>query len=247
MNKANTIFIDIGNSLLKAKIENKYYSCYHHEFIDLFEQISSEYKMKNAVISSVNEPVYEKVIEQLNIKNITHYNAKKLFEQQTLIDFSKSEGVGNDRKLGLLGALQILTPPIITIDCGTATTFNVLNNKNMYCGGAIFPGIITQAKALNEYTDRLPFVQPQITQTWLGMDTTAAINSGIMATTIGGILMLLNETKNAIDFSDGTIIVTGGHSEMVYDTLKHYVTEHIYYKKYLVINGLEYLFNSTHK
>ena len=48
----------------------------------------------------------------------------------------------------------------MVIDAGTCITYDFINNKNQYLGGAISPGVNMRFKSLNEYTSKLPLVTP---------------------------------------------------------------------------------------
>ena len=56
--------------------------------------------------------------------------------------------VGIDRLVNAVSAIQKYGAPLIIIDIGTATTFDVIDETGAYCGGAIFPGIKVAMEAL---------------------------------------------------------------------------------------------------
>ena len=49
-----------------------------------------------------------------------------------------------------------IQPPLIVVDFGTATTFDVVNDEGSYCGGAIAPGINLSLEALHQAAAKLP-------------------------------------------------------------------------------------------
>ena len=66
--------------------------------------------------------------------------------------------VGIDRLVNAVSAIQKYGAPLIIIDIGTATTFDVIDETGAYCGGAIFPGIKVAMEALFQKASKLPRV-----------------------------------------------------------------------------------------
>src|SRR3546814_9380559 len=62
---------------------------------------------------------------------------------EVLID--NPEEVGADRLVNAIAARQRYPVPLIIVDFGTATTFDVVDGDGNYCGGAIAPGQIGRA------------------------------------------------------------------------------------------------------
>ena len=67
--------------------------------------------------------------------------------------------VGADRIVNAVAVLARYELPAIIVDFGTATTFDVLDAKGNYLGGAIAPGLAISAEALFEKTAKLPKVE----------------------------------------------------------------------------------------
>ncbi len=73
-----------------------------------------------------------------------------------LID--RPEEVGADRLVNAVSAHRAYDGPLIVIDFGTATTFDVVDRDGNYCGGAIAPGINLSLEALHMAAAKLPRV-----------------------------------------------------------------------------------------
>ena len=52
---------------------------------------------------------------------------------------------------------------MLIIDAGSCITYDFINDKNQYLGGAISPGINMRFKSLNNYTSKLPLISPAFT------------------------------------------------------------------------------------
>jgi type III pantothenate kinase len=87
--------------------------------------------------------------------------------------------VGADRLLNTLAAHQIHGGPLIVIDFGTATTFDVVGADGAYQGGAIAPGVNLSIEALTQAAARLPRIGIGRPQSVIGRSTVPAMQSGL--------------------------------------------------------------------
>ena len=87
--------------------------------------------------------------------------------------------VGADRLLNGLAAHQKFGGPLVVVDFGTATTFDVVDRDGAYLGGVIAPGINLSLEALHQAAARLPRIGIGRPQAMIGRNTVAAMQSGI--------------------------------------------------------------------
>jgi len=87
--------------------------------------------------------------------------------------------VGADRLLNAMAAHQSYGGPLIVVDFGTATTFDVVDQDGAYVGGAIAPGINLSVEALHQAAARLPRIGIGRPQSVIGRSTIPAMRSGI--------------------------------------------------------------------
>ena len=87
--------------------------------------------------------------------------------------------VGADRLLNSLAAHREFGGPLIVIDFGTATTFDIVGADGAYLGGVISPGINLSLEALQKATARLPRIGIGRPQSVIGTSTVPAMQSGI--------------------------------------------------------------------
>jgi len=131
--------------------------------------------------------------------------------------------VGMDRLVGAVAANRIrpVNRPAIVIDLGSAITVDVISASGSFRGGAILPGIQMSARALHEFTDRLPEVTvgQQPPQSALGQSTAKAISSGIYWGVVGAIRALLGELRAELA-DEPMVLVTGGNAALVVETLE---------------------------
>lgn len=95
------------------------------------------------------------------------------------IRVDQPEEVGADRLLNTLAAHRHYGGPLIVIDFGTATTFDVVDADGGYRGGVIAPGINLSIEALHRAAARLPRIGIGRPQCVIGRSTVPAMQSGI--------------------------------------------------------------------
>lgn len=104
---------------------------------------------------------------------------------------------------------------LIVVDCGTATTFNVVTAAGEYLGGAILPGVGVSAESLASRTARLPSVEIARPEAALGRTTSESILAGLYHGHIGAIRHLTAElTREAFAGDRPHIIGTGGFARL---------------------------------
>src|SRR6202042_1023625 len=87
--------------------------------------------------------------------------------------------VGADRLLNTLAAHRRFGGPLIIVDFGTATTFDVVDKDGAYLGGVICPGINLSLEALHQAAAQLPRIGIARPQAVIGRQTVPAMQSGI--------------------------------------------------------------------
>lgn len=87
--------------------------------------------------------------------------------------------VGADRILNGVAAFEAYGGPVVVVDFGTATTFDVITRQGEYSGGVICPGIGISAEALFQRAARLPRVDVRHPEQVIGRSTVASIQSGL--------------------------------------------------------------------
>jgi type III pantothenate kinase len=87
--------------------------------------------------------------------------------------------VGADRIVNGVAAFAAYGGPVIVVDFGTATTFDVVTRKGEYAGGVICPGIGISADALFQRAARLPRVDVRNPGRVIGRSTVASMQAGL--------------------------------------------------------------------
>jgi type III pantothenate kinase len=141
--------------------------------------------------------------------------------------------VGADRIVNSVAAFEKYGGPCITVDFGTATTFDCVTRKGEYLGGVICPGIGISADALFTHTARLPRVDIRKPARIIGTNTVASLQSGLYYGYLGlvdGILNLLIKELGA----ETKVLATGGLAPLI-GTASKYI-KHV--EDFLTLEGL---------
>lgn len=125
---------------------------------------------------------------------------------KVLID--EPEELGADRLMSAYGAWLRHKEPLVIVDFGTATTFDVINAQGEYCGGVIAPGINLSLDALQAAAAKLPSVSIKAPEKVIGKTTKQAMQSGIVYGYVGLVEGILERIQN--ESGNAKVIATGG-------------------------------------
>ncbi|MBE0643160.1 MAG: type III pantothenate kinase [Bacteroidetes bacterium] len=130
-------------------------------------------------------------------------------------EYRSMDTLGADRYCGVLAARERYGAPVIVVDCGTATTINVVDARGVFLGGAIAPGVETALRALHERTAQLPFAEISKKDVPLiGGDTGESLRSGALHFNRYALEGMVAEMKKHI--GDKTpLILTGGNAPVL--------------------------------
>src|SRR5215207_10070337 len=132
------------------------------------------------------------------------------------VKYRNPHEVGADRIAGAIGAtLRRPGANIIVVDCGTATTLDVVTANGDYLGGAILPGVGISVEALAGRTAKLPTVEIARPVSPLGRSTIESIQAGVYHGHVGAIRRLIDEiSTESFGPAPCTVIGTGGFARL---------------------------------
>ena len=117
--------------------------------------------------------------------------------------------VGADRVCNIVAGVEIYGGPLIVVDFGTATNFDVLNARGEFVGGAIAPGLMVAAEALIARAARLSRVELVRPKDAIGRNTATNIQSGVVYGYAGLVDGLVERMRRELD-GDVRVVATGG-------------------------------------
>ena len=149
--------------------------------------------------------------------------------------------VGADRIVNNVSALKKYGcgKPMIVIDFGTATTFNILGADGEFIGGVIAPGIKGALDSLVSGTAKLPRVEIEAPKSVIATNTVTNMQAGIVGGFAGLVQYIVKKIKKELKTSDVLTVATGGFSETIAKE-----TDCIdVIDRMLTLDGLKYLYD----
>ncbi|MEO8715973.1 MAG: type III pantothenate kinase, partial [Acetobacteraceae bacterium] len=125
------------------------------------------------------------------------------------IKIDNPDEVGADRLLNALAGFHRFSGPLIIVDFGTATTFDVVDADGAYVGGVICPGVNLSLEALHHAAARLPRIGIGRPQAVIGRSTVPAMQSGVYWGYVGLIEGIVARIKGEFG-APMKVIATGG-------------------------------------
>ncbi len=223
MNKKN-IYADLGNTRAKFLKDGEIISIYNSDFeVEGFRKLLGD---SDLIYSSVNAQTEQRILEAIKDLANKAVNVKEYIAREEIVKFKHIDGIGTDRILSLLGASLFKKPPIITVECGTCNSINLLLEDSIIAGGSIFPGMLTMFDSLKEISPVLSAAIPDDLhlKNWrvtTGKNTTQALTSGVLTAMAGGIAYYIQRIcdENKLELSEIPIFITGGAGEYVINEL----------------------------
>jgi type III pantothenate kinase len=211
------------------------------EYVVWLSQLLS---MQGLGFRAIDAVIISSVVPQsiFNLRNLSrrYFNVEPIVigENAKLgidVRIEKPSEAGADRLVNAIGAGMVYKGPLIVIDSGTATTFDIVGNDGAFEGGIIAPGINLSMQALHEAAAKLPriAIQRPAGNRIVGTDTVSAMQSGVF----WGYISLIEGLVSRIKAERGepmTVIATGGVASLfegATDSIDHFDSD-------LTIRGL---------
>lgn len=234
------LLLDLGNSRLKwATSEKQGQTLAHSEItIEMLHTLWRDLRPEKIGISSVGKVellnLITKVARELWRDIPIHFATSEAEAFGVKNGYFQPEKLGVDRWLALIAARQKTDSAVCVVDCGTAITVDVLNEKGEHQGGLICAGLTLMKNALASNTADLPFAN-STQKMGLASETEAAIFNGTLFSACGLIEKVMQQQ------SENTVLfLTGGDAEMLASQLNVAFT----IEKNLVLEGLNRVLNS---
>ena len=221
------LIVDIGNTNITLGVfeDDKYINeirlatdkdLTSYEYDTLLRSLLKDYKIEGCVIGSV--------VEELNVKfkravdnalNLNSIFVTSDINMNIKLKTDKPKEVGADRIANAVAVAEKYdSKNVIVIDFGTATTFDIINNKKEFIGGVIAPGINTQVKCLKNATSKLPKIDVSLSPNAIGHNTTEAILSGVIRGSACMVDGLVAQCEKELG-GKAVIIATGGYCGLI--------------------------------
>lgn len=154
------------------------------------------------------------------------------------IETANPKEIGPDRIVDAVSAYEQYGGPIIVVDYGTATTYDLVTAEGVFQGGVISPGIRISANALWNNTANLPEIEIKRPDVVIAKDTITSMQAGLFYGTVGQSEYIIRRIKEESGLVDAKVVATGGLGKIIADN-----TDEIQvYDADLTLRGLQIIY-----
>ena len=201
-------------------------------------------KIEGAIISSV----VPKVMESLHNAIVKYFGIKPIIVGPGIktgikLTSSNPKEVGADRLVDVVSGYEKYGGPLLVIDFGTATTYNLVTADGSFSVGITAPGVKISAKALWEDAAKLPEIEIKKPSSILATETVTSMQAGLIYGQIGATKYIIEQVKKEMGYDNLKVVATGGMGSIISPE----VEEIDYYDINLTIDGLTILYEKNTK
>jgi type III pantothenate kinase len=206
---------------------------------DLFRLAGISFESVNGIIISSVVPALTGVLENLSLQyfGFKPYVVGPGIKTGMPILYDNPGEVGADRIVNAVAGFEKYRCALVIVDFGTATTFDYVNKKGEYCGGAIAPGLMISMEALFQKASKLPRVEIARPPHLIAKNTVNSMQAGIYYGYIGLVDEIVTRMK-AESLEKPRVIATGGLAGLIAPESR--TIEKI--EEYLTLDGLRILY-----
>ncbi|HSA07136.1 MAG TPA: type III pantothenate kinase [Candidatus Gastranaerophilales bacterium] len=238
-----TLGIYQGSTLIEtwnlASDKNKTEDEYGLNLLNLINHKIKGASIDSAVISSVVPSLTEKfrtAVEKYLDSSVLVITSKT--KTGIILDVENPKEVGCDRIANACAAYNLYKAPVVVVDFGTATNFDIVTFEGKFIGGIIAPGLKISAESFSSFTNLLPKLKLEEINSVIGKNTIKNMLSGVVvghAAMIDGLIRRIEEEMQ----TSVTTIATGGFSSIV---TKHMERPFDHFNKNLTLEGLRLIY-----
>ena len=201
-------------------------------------------QIEGAIISSV----VPKVMESLHNAIVKYFGIKPIIVGPGIktgikLTSSNPKEVGADRLVDVVSGYEKYGGPLLVIDFGTATTYNLVTADGSFSVGITAPVVKISAKALWEDAAKLPEIEIKKPSSILATETVTSMQAGLIYGQIGATKYIIEQVKKEMGYDNLKVVATGGMGSIISPE----VEEIDYYDINLTIDGLRILYEKNTK
>lgn len=151
--------------------------------------------------------------------------------------------IGPDRIVDAVAAYELYGGPVLVMDFGTATTYDLVTEDGCFGVGITAPGIRISAKALWEDTAKLPEIEIKKPKSILARETISSMQAGLVYGQIGQTEYIVNQVKKETGYDNLKVVATGGLGRIIADETNTIQV----YNRDLTLEGLRIIYEKNTK
>jgi type III pantothenate kinase len=216
------LVIDIGNTNGKVAvfendtlIEKNIFK--KKDLFKVLKEIKKKFQIRNTILSTVVK-FTEKEVEEikklflfLELSSTTKVPFKNLYKTPNTLGLDRIALISNAVK-------QYPNKNVLVIDAGSCITYDFVNDKLEYLGGSISPGITMRFKAMHHFTSKLPLLEKNNIDNFLGKSTQESMQTGVVYGVLNEIEGFINTYQKKYEHL--TVVLTGGDTKFLSKQLK---------------------------
>ena len=183
---------------------------------NLFQLTGLSFKeVEDIIISTVVPPI----IPILETMSQRYFHTKPILVGPGIktgikLKYENPREIGADRIVNVVGAYEQYGGPLIVIDIGTATTFDVVDTNGDFLGGVISPGLGTAAEGLFQRAAKLPRIELVTPKNIICRNTINGMQAGLIFGFAGHIDAIVHRIKKEYG-REMEVVATGGFAKMI--------------------------------
>ena len=146
--------------------------------------------------------------------------------------------IGADRIVDAAAAYELYGGPVLVLDFGTATTYDLVDKNGAFVSGVTAPGIRISAKALWEDAAKLPEIEIKKPSTILARETISSMQAGLIFGQIGQTEYIVKNMIKESGLKDVKVVATGGLGKIIANETKYIQ----YYNPTLTLEGMRLIY-----
>lgn len=190
---------------------------YGQQLLNLLEQNSIKRStIVDAIIASVVPNVMHSlegaVVKYLGIKPIIVEPGTKTGIR---VVTENPRQIGADRIVDAAAAYELYGGPVLVLDFGTATTYDLIDKDGAFLSGVTAPGIRISAKALWEDAAKLPEIEIRKPESILAKETITSMQAGLVYGQIGQTEYIVRHMIEEANLGEVKVVATGGLGRII--------------------------------
>ena len=151
--------------------------------------------------------------------------------------------IGADRIVDAVAAYEKYGGPVLVLDFGTATTYDLITEKGEFAAGITAPGIRISSEALWKQTAKLPNIEIRKPKSILAQETITSMQAGLVYGQIGQTEYIIEQVRKETGYGNLKVVATGGLGRIIADE-----TDSInIYDRDLTLEGLRLIYEKNVK
>ena len=195
--------------------------------------------IEDVIISSVVPNVMHSVVNSM----IKYFNRQPIIVGPGIktgirLSCDNPKEIGPDRIVDAVGAYELYGGPVIVMDFGTATTYDVILEDGVFTAGITSPGLASSARSLWCDAAKLPEIEIVKPKSILAKNTITSMQAGLVYGYIGQTEYIIKKIKEETGLTDIKTVATGGYGRLISgntDSIQIYDNE-------LTLKGLQLIY-----